>query len=500
MSITTVDGEQERKHLLDTVVAGGYCVGCGACAAVEGSGLTMGLNGDGQYEPAVTGPAQASGLQRVCPFSNQASNETAIAQWLFGSYATWHDKLGYHLSCYAGFVQEGEFRDHGSSGGLGKWIGYELMRKGLVDAVVQVVAQPPSNSDGVLYRYAVTRDLEATKHASRSVYYPVELSEVVREMKEHEGRYAVVGVPCFIKALRLLAARDSVLAERLGFTVGLVCGHLKSTFYAEMLAWQDGIEPGALRGVDFRKKYPGATAKQKGMEFTRIQDAREVRTGDIVQKYFGTDYSLGLFKYNACDYCDDVVAETADVVVGDAWLPEYVEDGQGTNVLIVRRREVQDLIDEARAEGRLALDVLDTEAVVQSQAGGFRHRRDGLAYRLQLKDEAGDWRPTKRVAATADHLSLEAKHKFLLRLDLAEEGPGVYREARRRGSFAYFQQRIERITRDHRNGDAYWPRFVRPLRRLLRFGRRARGGVARRVRRLPFVPSTSQQPISRSSQ
>lgn len=442
----------------------------------------MEINEDGQYEPIVVGPAQVRDLQHVCPFTDVAPDETTIARGLFGAHARWHDKLGYHLNCYAGVVQEGEFRAQGSSGGLGKWLGYELMRKGLVDAVVQVVAQPAPDNDGVLYRYAITRDLVATKHASRSVYYPVELSEVVREMKEREGRYAVVGVPCFIKALRLLAARDSVLAERLSFAIGLVCGHLKSTFYAEMLAWQEGIEPGDLRGVDFRKKYPGANAKQKGMEFVTLREGREIRTGDIVQKYFGTNYALGLFKYNACDYCDDVVAETADVVVGDAWLPAYIEDGGGTNVLIIRRREVQDLIEEARAEGRLALDVLDPEAVVQSQAGGFRHRRDGLAYRLLLKDRAGLWRPTKRVEAGENHLDESGRRKYLMRLAVAKESVEVYREARARASYAYFERRMRRIIQAYESGDIYLSAPRRLLQRSIRFARSRARRVLDRVR------------------
>lgn len=40
--------------------------------------------------------------------------------------------------------------------------------------------------------------------------------------------------------------------------------------------------------------------------------------------------------YKACDFCDDVFAETADIALGDAWLPEYVQDGNGTNVVVTR--------------------------------------------------------------------------------------------------------------------------------------------------------------------
>jgi coenzyme F420-reducing hydrogenase beta subunit len=35
-----------------------------------------------------------------------------------------------------------------------------------------------------------------------------------------------------------------------------------------------------------------------------------------------------------------VLAETADVTVGDAWLPEYIKDGLGTNIITIRSPEI----------------------------------------------------------------------------------------------------------------------------------------------------------------
>ena len=38
------------------------------------------------------------------------------------------------------------------------------------------------------------------------------------------------------------------------------------------------------------------------------------------------------FKHNACNFCDDVFGETADITFMDAWLPEYVRDYKGTSL------------------------------------------------------------------------------------------------------------------------------------------------------------------------
>ncbi|MFA0071448.1 Coenzyme F420 hydrogenase/dehydrogenase, beta subunit C-terminal domain, partial [Vibrio breoganii] len=96
-------------------------------------------------------------------------------------------------------------------------------------------------------------------------------------------------------------------------------------------------------------------------------------------------------------FCDDVFAETADVVLGDAWLPEYVHDGSGTNVLVVRSDDIFNMIEAAIEEGRVKLDGIKIERAIASQDAGIRHRKHALSYRLQLEKEKGNWTPPKRV-------------------------------------------------------------------------------------------------------
>ena len=59
--------------------------------------------------------------------------------------------------------------------------------------------------------------------------------------------------------------------------------------------------------------------------------------------------------------------------------------------------------DEARAEGRLALDQVDADFVAETQAAGFRQRREGLAYRLTWARRGEQ--PVKRVAPDATGLT-----------------------------------------------------------------------------------------------
>jgi hypothetical protein len=117
---------------------------------------------------------------------------------------------------------------------------------------------------------------------------------------------------------------------------------------------------------------------------------------------------------SACNFCDDVVAETADVSLGDAWVEPYSSDGRGTNVVIVRSPLVHDLIQTAIGERRLELRAVDAEFVGQTQAAGLRQRREGLAYRLARAKLPVQ--PRKRVAPSR---SIAARRKLIYRIRIA---------------------------------------------------------------------------------
>lgn len=466
------------ERLTATVLSGGYCIGCGACTAVSGSPMQIELDDLGQFR-ATPAPGEelnrSAEVARVCPFSDEAENEDQIGRRLFGESGQHSSLIGYHRAAYAGFVSEGDYRARGSSGGVGKWILCELLRSGEVDAVIEVAAVAPDENGSMLYRYDVRTTPEEALQGSKSVYYPVEMSAVLAYVRDNPGRYAITGIPCFVKAIRLLARHEEVFAQRIKYCVGIICGHLKSTRYAEMIGWQLGVSPEELGYIDFRKKLPGAKANQKGVEVRHANATDNQDRVDIVQNLFGTNYNHGFFQYRACDYCDDVVGETADISVGDAWLPEYIKDGKGTSVVVVRHPRIAGLIEAAMADGRLSFTAVSEERVVESQAGGFRQRREGLRYRLHLTDSSQRWRPPKRVAATARGISRRRKQIYRLRIQLSETSHAAYAVARRLGDFEAFRQEMVPLLSLYQA--LYAPRFP-----LLHRLRRA---IQRRIGRTP---------------
>ena len=94
-----------------------------------------------------------------------------------------------------------------------------------------------------------------------------------------------------------------------------------------------------------------------------------------------------------------MIGETADISFGDAWLPQYLDDAKGTNVIVVRNQYLDELIKKGVEEQTLFVEELSKEDLIKSQAGGFRHRREGLRHRLFLQDKNNEWRPQKRYSA-----------------------------------------------------------------------------------------------------
>ena len=438
------------------IVRSGLCVGCGSCASA------MRWDRDGFLKPdraSTLAEAPSERFSNQCPFSPAAANEDEIAAERFPAAHAADPRIGRFEAAYVGHAIEDPFRRNGSSGGLTSWVAAELLRTGAVNGVAHVAPADPAR-DGRLFAYRISRSLDALSQGAKSRYYPVELSSVLREIRDTPGRYAVIGVPCFIKAIHLLRRIDPLVRERVTHTLGLFCGHMKSAAMVESFAWQLGAEMRRVRAVDYRIKDEARPANwyRAHLELedgsSAAQDWWHLADGD---------WGAGFFQNPACDWCDDVVAETADVSFGDAWVEPYSSDGRGTNVMVVRSKALVETVERARREGRLQLEPVGADFIANTQAAGLRHRRDGLAYRLTWRKRG--IRPRKRVAPSA---ALPPRRKLVYRL---------------RHAIARWSHRIFRLARTLRVPAIYtsWARTTLRLYQSVTWSRGAFGRLLDRV-------------------
>jgi coenzyme F420-reducing hydrogenase beta subunit len=464
-------------HTIEDSVARGICIGCGACSVATGGAIPLTLNRYGLYSASLDGVGEddVKRASRVCPFSDDAPNEDVLgAPTVAGNALPKDARLGHHSRIFAGRHRSDEYLLGSSSGGLTSWLVGQLLDRGLVDAVVHVGR---TTGDGPLFQYTISADSESARGHRKSQYYPTTLKDVLQTAQRERQRYALVGVPCFVKAARLLCREDEALRQSIRYFIGLVCGHMKGPGFAESLAWQMGIAPNDLGTVDFRLKNPGRSASE--YDFGALKHGEADFHKQRTQSMVGGNWGHAAFQPEACNFCDDVFAETADVVFGDAWLPRYRKNWRGTNVVVTRNPEIDVILSDGVRAGEIELDELSLEDAAGSQAGGLRHRRDGLAVRLADDLNAGLSVPSKRVAprdvSSKDVRGTLVRHRrSMSRLSLES-----FAEARRRGELsAYLQpmgaaiaryQRLELKKHTRRIGTAGWRAS-----RLLAFRRKNR--------------------------
>ena len=233
-------------HTIEDVIERGMCVGCGACSVATGGAITIKLGRRRSYEAdASNAPAEALRVaSKVCPFSDDSRNEDAIAKDRFAGLA-YDERIGFYSTLTAARVTDLERLLGSSSGGLTSWVAEELLRRGRVDAILHVA--PTHTDDGPLFSFSASDTADEFASQRKSMYYASTMAEIVASVRGDGRRYAVIGVPCFLRAARLLAEEDPVLGGQFAYFLGLVCGHLKSQAFAESLAWQAGRRPGRPR-------------------------------------------------------------------------------------------------------------------------------------------------------------------------------------------------------------------------------------------------------------
>lgn len=427
----------------------------------EGSGIAsvvtdkikMEMNDFGEYVEVIDEAAQFTKEEKelvlkVSPMSNDSLDESIISKQLFSNTPniSYNKRIGYYLQLLAGHVTEGDYRSNGSSGGFGTWILKELFERNLIDGVIHV---KESDEDGQLFKYDISYSIEEIKKGSKTKYYPVEYSEVLKKVKERPGKYAIIGIPSFIMGVRLLAEEDSIIKERIRFTIGLVCGHQKSSKFADYMGWQVGIKPGNLTSINFRKKLDYGPASSYAVEMHGIINGENVKIIKPTKELLGQDWGEGFFKLKTSDYTDDVMNETADLTIGDAWLPNYVSDNLGNNIIVVRDTILNNIINEGICNSRIKVDNVSEEDIIKSQYSHYKHTQDELPYRLNKKDKLGKWRPTKRVEAS-EELDYFRKKVQDLREQIAMRSHILFKEAVDKEDIDYFNKEMIRLHKKYR--------------------------------------------------
>lgn len=419
------------------VVTSGVCIGCGSCRVAADSRIEIELT---EYGALVANLGQVSPeaikiAELACPFSDSAPDEDLLGEKLFANrLSAFHPKTGYYRSIHVGRIESDDVAQS-SSGGLTTYLLGRLLNSGKIDGVIHV---GESRETDRLFSYVVSHSHDELLRRRKSQYYPTEFSEAMLSVRGNGKRYAIVGTPCIIKASRLIAELDPLLRDQIVWRFAICCGHMKSTAFAETLAWQLGVSPCDLAQVDFRVKTEGAPAYS--YSFAALSKSDGKWRSQPSNSLFAGDWGHALFQLKGCDFCDDIFGETADICFGDAWLSPYDRDWRGTNIVVSRSAELDALIEEGARRKEIWIDEPALKQLISSQSGAFRHRWYGTAVRLADAIRQGEPAPRKRRSSYSRRASFLLTLIIRARRKISRKSHELFLEAKEKADLEILTQ------------------------------------------------------------
>lgn len=386
-------------NVTDIITKQDYCIGCGICAAVcPKDNLFMSWSEQGELVPTSKKNCSndCSLCLDICPFNDHEINQVDIAKDVFtnNSNLNYHNEIGHYLSSYVGYSNRKSQRVKGASGGMASWFLESLLQEGIVD---HVIAVGNGQAKDRMFEFKILNTPEEVQACSSSKYYPVELSQVIKTVikEKADNKYAIIALPCAIYGIRLAMRKVPCLRRRIKVLASITCGQLQNRFCTELLAIESGVPVNELLRMDFRRK----SDKESAINYYQVAIQLDGNEG-VPQENLKLPMHLWTYRYftqNACNYCDDIFGETADITFMDAWLPEYINDYRGNSLVVARTKLADSLLRKGMDEGTCHLQRIPIDKVAASQTGVIYKKRQLLAGRLYRTEKWGLWYPQKRV-------------------------------------------------------------------------------------------------------
>lgn len=296
--------------------------------------------------------------------------------------ASVHPEWGPIVKVRTGWATDADVRYRGSSGGVLSALLIHLLESRAVDFVAHVAVSatdPLANEQ----RRSHTRDQVLDGAGSR--YGPAAGACALDELFADGQRFAFVGKPCDVAALRAYVRERPALQPQLVLAASFMCAGVPSISGTREVLAALGTRSEDVVSFQYRGNgWPGyATAVTRDGQSLRMDYTRS--WGEI----------LGPRLQLRCKLCPDGTGEFADVVCADAWYgkdgyPDF-EERDGRSLIVSRTPKGEAALLAAVAAGAVAIEPGDVEDIAEMQPYQLVRKRVVLGRWLAAGLRTGVW-------------------------------------------------------------------------------------------------------------
>jgi coenzyme F420 hydrogenase subunit beta len=424
------------------------CIACGACVFADPS-LELRLHPEKLiFEPTHAGNQDAA---EVCPAVEVDFQR--LQDLLFPGA----DQSPYGVVHSVMLAQSTDLDRNlrASSGGMIKEVLIDLLSRDDVDGAIVL-----QHVEGLDFQPGLITRVEEVDRLPGSIYHNLPKHRVLELLRENDGRYVVVAIPCELEGIyNYIFKREPHLRERIHTTVGLLCGWQYNWHSIRAICEFKGVDPDRVVDVSYRGDGPVGKLRILTDEGTEHTTSRRLDFG--YQVAFDRTFNTP-----RCHLCINHSNFLADIVVGDAWLASTLGTKTGISLIINRREQSDELVRGLADRGRVVFSEVTVNEIRESQKPRVAFGDFAYAYAEYL-DELGLHRPrmdgpNRPAAELADRKEVATFHHELQRkLEL---------QRARRYRYLFWRKATKELRRFL---SRYWDWFTH---RVLRMGRDPSGG------------------------
>lgn len=349
------------------------CTRCGTCGGICPTGAIE-VRED-FYPSLIAEKCTACGLcAKVCPGGSVDFN--VLSQRLFGSEFKNEKYTGRYLEAYIGHSTDDDIRSGASSGGVVTQLLVHLLETGSIKGAIVVAMDEENPLVGKAY---IARNRQELMPSRQSKYTIVPVNRVLAEIREDEGPYALVGLPCHVHGFRKWANLNRKLEKIVPIVIGLYCvTNLEPVVTADLLKIA-GLTNSHVTGFEFRGgEWPGQirardeNGKYHALHYSNFKDG-------------AINYLTRLYSPTRCKLCTDGSAEFADISVADGWTRgnngKYLYHRMST--ILVRTEQGRKILKSAVDSGVLFVQSIDHDSIYRTHIGLQKQKKRDAPARIE---------------------------------------------------------------------------------------------------------------------